>query len=81
LGELGGEEKKTNLGRGKEKKKGNLSSPPWLAQGERGMKKVHPSVHHPSTLVHWLVLVHSGPFSAQADDCFHTYQNMKLHPY
>jgi hypothetical protein len=55
----------------------NLSLPPWLAQGQGGTKKVH----HPSTLVHWLVLVHSGPFSAQADDCFHTYQNMELHPY
>jgi hypothetical protein len=24
------------------------------------MKKVHPLVHHPSTLVHWLVLVRFG---------------------
>jgi len=41
-------------------KKVNLSSPPWLAQGEGGTKKMHPSVHHPSTLVHWWVPVHSG---------------------
>jgi hypothetical protein len=39
------------------KKKVNLSLPPWLTQGQGGTKKVH----HPSTLVHWWVLVHSGP--------------------
>jgi len=33
------------------KKKVNLSSPPWLAQGEGGTKKVHPSMHHPCP--HW----------------------------
>jgi len=36
-------------------KKVNLSSPPWLPQGQGGTKKVHPSVHHPSTLVRWWV--------------------------
>jgi len=39
----------------------NLSSPSWLAHKQGGTKKVHPSVHHPSTLVHWWVLVHPGP--------------------
>jgi hypothetical protein len=35
------------------KKKVNLSSPNWLSQGQGGTKKVHPSVKHPFTLVHW----------------------------
>jgi hypothetical protein len=38
----------------------NLSSPSWLAHKQGGTKNVHPSVHHPSTLVHWWVLVHPG---------------------
>jgi hypothetical protein len=51
----------------RKEKKVNLSWPPWLTQGQGGTKKVHPSMHHPSTLVHWWgVLVHSGP-----QKCFH----------
>jgi hypothetical protein len=42
------------------KKKVDLRSSPWLTQGQGRTKKVHSSVHHPSTLVHWWVLVHSG---------------------
>jgi len=47
------------------KKGGNLSSPPWLAKGYGGTKKVHPSMHHPSTMVHWWVPVHSGPLNVK----------------
>jgi hypothetical protein len=54
--------KKKQLRRGKTKV--NLCSPPWLAQGQARMKKVHPSMHHPSRLVHWWVLVPSGHFNA-----------------
>jgi hypothetical protein len=39
----------------------NRSSPSWLAHKQGVTKKVHPSVHHPSTLVHWWVLVHPDP--------------------
>jgi len=52
---VGGEEKKvpkkTPTWVEVRKKKVNLSSPPWLAQGEGGTKKVHPSMHHPCP--HW----------------------------
>jgi hypothetical protein len=39
------------------------------------MKKVHPLVHHPFTLVHWWVLLPSGP-----DDVVVTlgFQNAKI---
>jgi hypothetical protein len=46
------------------KTKVNLCSTPWLAQGQAWMKKVHPSMHHPSRLVHWWVLLPSGHVNA-----------------
>jgi hypothetical protein len=63
---VGGEKKKVprkkpTWAEERRKKKVNLSSAPSLTQGQGETKKVHPSVHHPSTLVHWWVLVHSGP--------------------
>ncbi len=39
----------------KGKKQVNLSSPPWLAQGQGETKKVEPSVHHPSIRIGALV--------------------------
>jgi len=45
---VGGEEKKSSKKNkptgveARKKKKVNLSSPPWLAQGQGGTKKVHP---------------------------------------
>ncbi len=42
----------------KNKKKVNLSSPPWLAQGQAETKKVRPSVHHPS--IHMGAVVGAG---------------------
>ncbi len=64
---MGGEEKKVprkkpTWAEERSKKKVNLRSSPWLTQGQGGTKKVHSSVHHPSTLVHWWVLVRSGIF-------------------
>jgi len=53
--------KKPTWAEERRKKRSNLSLPPWLTRGQGGTKKVHPSVHHPSTLVHCWVLVHSGP--------------------
>jgi hypothetical protein len=54
---MGGEEnkvpqKKENQNELENQKKINLSSPLWLAHGHGRTKKVHPLVHHPSTLVH-----------------------------
>ncbi len=62
--DVGGEGKKSSKKKptwlGKGKIKVNMSSPPWLDQGQGGTKKVHPSLHHSSTLVHWWVLAHFG---------------------
>jgi hypothetical protein len=52
--------KKPTWAKERGKKKVNLSLSPWLTQGQGGTKKVHASVHHPSTLVQWWVLIHSG---------------------
>jgi hypothetical protein len=49
------------------KKKLNLNSPPWLAQGHGGTK----TVHHPSTLVHWWVLVHFGQATRSFQELFY----------
>jgi hypothetical protein len=61
---IGGEEKKSSQKKPtkaeESKKKGQLEFVTLVSWGQGGTKKVHPSVHHPSTLVHWWVLVHSG---------------------
>jgi hypothetical protein len=68
MGDLGGgrlgqkkgsqKEKKCSKGWGRGNEKVNLWSLPWSAQGHEGMNKVHSSMHHPSILVHWWVLLH-----------------------